>query len=385
QDLRPGARIDVLPPEGRFVLAQDAGRSLLLVAAGSGITPCLAIAAEALRRPDRQVTLLYGNRSTADVMFKREVEALKDAAPDRFRLIHVLSREAQDVPLLHGRIDRDRIERLCAGGILDAHSIDTAFLCGPGGMISDVTDALTAAGLPAHAIRSERFSTDGARPMQLPPAVAPPAHGAQVEVILDGTRRNLTVDGASDTILSAATEAGLDLPFSCAGGMCCTCRCRVVEGSAAMDVNYALEPWEVEAGFVLACQSLRSDRKARRDARACGDKQKGAPRVFREHEPALRWQNVDPRARAQILCPGRKTPVGHALDPDGQPIRTSGADRVGATRVRSGNVRTQGQVLSGLEGESVSRRVRHREAHRHRVPTGRDDVCNLQSVKPGHA
>lgn len=255
QDLRPGARIDVLPPEGRFVLAQDAGRSLLLVAAGSGITPCLAIAAEALRRPDRQVTLLYGNRSTADVMFKREVEALKDAAPDRFRLIHVLSREAQDVPLLHGRIDRDRIERLCAGGILDARSIDTAFLCGPGGMISDVTDALTAAGLPAHAIRSERFSADGARPMQLPPAVAPPAHGAQVEVILDGTRRNLTVDGASDTILSAATEAGLDLPFSCAGGMCCTCRCRVVEGSAAMDVNYALEPWEVEAGFVLACQS----------------------------------------------------------------------------------------------------------------------------------
>jgi ring-1,2-phenylacetyl-CoA epoxidase subunit PaaE len=254
QALEPGQVIRVMPPEGRFVPKDE--RKLVLVAAGSGITPMVSIAAERLAA-GAEVTLIYGNRDSAHIMFREELEALKDRYVDRFTLIHVLSREPQDVELLNGRITGERIVRLANAGAVDIEDADGIFLCGPGGMIDDVAEALTGKGVPAERIHFERFFTEGEgpRPTRSEAAQAAAEKGVQVEVVLDGARRVFSVDAEDDTVLEAAERQGLELPYSCRGGMCCTCRCKVEEGSAEMAVNYSLEPWEIEAGFVLACQS----------------------------------------------------------------------------------------------------------------------------------
>lgn len=254
QDLAPGQPIRVMPPEGRFV-TRDEG-SVVLIAAGSGVTPMVSIAAERLAA-GAEVTLIYGNRDTAHIMFRDALEALKDRYVDRFTLIHVLSREPQDVELLNGRVTGERVTRLANAGAVDIDGADGIFLCGPGGMIDDVSEALTARGVPAERIHFERFFTEGEgpRPTRSEAAQAAAEKGVQVEVVLDGARRLFSVDAEDDTVLEAAERQGLELPYSCRGGMCCTCRCKVEEGSAEMAVNYSLEPWEIEAGFVLACQS----------------------------------------------------------------------------------------------------------------------------------
>lgn len=253
--LREGETLEVMTPEGRFLLGDE--KDLLLVAAGSGITPMASIARAALARGAR-VTLVYGNRTTGSIMFREELEALKDSYLERFTLIHLLSREGQDIPLLEGRIDGEKITRLATAGAIDPTGADGVFLCGPGDMIDDVSAALAGLGLDAGKVHFECFTpAEGSVPRAAPSAEAEAAaaRGVEVEVILDGVRRRFGVAEGDASLIDAAHRQGLELPFSCKGGMCCTCRCRIVEGTAEMATNYSLQPWEVAQGFTLACQA----------------------------------------------------------------------------------------------------------------------------------
>ncbi|NKX45176.1 2Fe-2S iron-sulfur cluster-binding protein [Roseicyclus persicicus] len=254
QGLKPGDRLQVMPPEGRFT-DPGCGR-LVLVAAGSGITPMVALAGAALAR-GAEVTLVYGNRRSGTIMFREALERLKDRYMDRFTLVHVLSREEQDVALLNGRVDGDKIARLARAGVVDLAGADGVFLCGPGEMIDAVEAACLSLGVDRARIHHERFYMDGEAPRapRSAAAEAAMAQGVAVEVVLDGARRGFVMGAGDDTVLEAAERQGVELPYSCRGGMCCTCRCRVTVGRAEMAVNWSLEPWELEAGFVLACQA----------------------------------------------------------------------------------------------------------------------------------
>jgi len=254
QGLKAGQTVSVMPPEGRFVTKGE--DNIVLIAAGSGITPMVSIAAEALAR-GADVTLVYGNRTTDTIMFRDTLDALKDRYLGKFTLIHILSRESQDIDLLNGRVTGEKIGALANAGAVDLANTDGVFLCGPGEMIDDVAGALDARGVAKDLIHFERFYQDGEVP-RMPKsdaAQAAAAHGVSVEVVLDGSRKTFTVEDGDDTVLDAAHRQGLELPFSCKGGMCCTCRCKVTEGDAEMAINYSLEPWELEAGFTLACQT----------------------------------------------------------------------------------------------------------------------------------
>ncbi|MHB2264277.1 1,2-phenylacetyl-CoA epoxidase subunit PaaE [Aliihoeflea sp. PC F10.4] len=265
EHLTVGDVIRVMPPEGRFTSLIGERHDYILIAAGSGITPMLSIARTVLRHePDSTITLVYGNRASDQIMFLEELEDLKDRQMQRFSLIHVLSREAQDVDLLNGRIDGERIRQLAARGAIDPAGADGVFLCGPGEMIDSVTDTLKALGVDEDKIRFERFTPSGdappprARSVEAEQAVK---DGVQIEVVVDGVRRNFDMIEQDANVLDAAHRKGLELPYSCANGMCCTCRCRVVEGQSEMAVNYSLQPWEIEAGFTLACQTRPTSKR----------------------------------------------------------------------------------------------------------------------------
>ena len=190
------------------------------------------------------------------------LEDLKDRYVERFTLMHVLSREPQDVALLNGRVTSEKVVALARAGAVDLAGAEGVFLCGPGAMIEDVSAALDGI-VDRDKIHFERFYTEGEapRPARSAEAEAAAAQGVAVEVVLDGVRRGFSVGSEDDNVVDAAARAGLELPFSCKGGMCCTCRCRVVEGQSEMAVNFSLEPWEVEAGFTLACQTRPTAKK----------------------------------------------------------------------------------------------------------------------------
>lgn len=257
--LAVGDTIRVMPPEGRFTPEIGGDHHYLLIAAGSGITPMLSIAKTVLRNElGSQITLVYGNKSTATIMFREELDDLKDRYLGRFSLVHILSREAQEVDLLDGRIDGKRITKLAEAGLIDPEGADLTFLCGPGEMIDSVAEAVRDLGVTSSRIRFERFTVEGGvAPPKAPSKKAREAakKGVAVEVMLDGVRREFKIADPDKTVLAAGRDSGIELPFSCAGGMCCTCRCKIVEGTAEMAVNYSLQPWEIEAGFTLACQS----------------------------------------------------------------------------------------------------------------------------------
>lgn len=263
-ELRDGDVIEVMTPTGRFGAAASVPDGGLYVAfvAGSGITPVLSIVRGVLQRePASRFFLFYGNRTGDDVLFRDELSDLKDRFLQRLSVLHVLSREEQDVPILNGRLDAAKV-RVLLTAMVPAAGIDHAFVCGPAAMIEEVTAALLGLGLSAAQIHVERFvSADGGRPRRPPvvvPPDAPPAHVAAL--IVDGKRREVPV-AAGEAILDAALRGGVDLPFACKGGMCATCRARLVEGEAVMDVNYSLEPWELRAGFVLTCQAHPTSRR----------------------------------------------------------------------------------------------------------------------------
>ncbi len=265
EKLSVGDTIRVLPPDGRFTAPIGGSHVYLLIAAGSGITPLISIARSVLEgEPESSVTLVYGNRDTASIMFRETLEDLKDRHMGRFNLIHVLSREAQDVELLHGRIDPMRLKALAETGAIDPAGSDAVFLCGPGEMIDGLSEALVGLGAAPERILHERFTpAEDAAPPRPPSAAAKKAAeaGVVVEALLDGARQRFEITKKGQKVLDAAHEAGLELPYSCAGGMCCTCRCRIVEGAGEMAVNYSLEQWEIDAGFTLACQLRPTTRK----------------------------------------------------------------------------------------------------------------------------
>ncbi|MBB99733.1 MAG: phenylacetic acid degradation protein [Rhodobacteraceae bacterium] len=259
ENVSPGDEIDVMTPSGRFLLPQHEGgkRTLIAIAAGSGITPVLAMIRTVLtREPESEFYLFYGNKTAQSIIFKEEIENLKDLFPTRLGVFHVLSRETQDVDMLSGRLDADKLQVLLTHAV-PAKDADGIFLCGPGEMIETATGALSALGIDEGRIHREFFTpADGSAPHAPKPAHdgADTDHAATAELIIDGTRVSVPV-AAGETIVDAAIRAGIEAPYSCKGGMCCTCRAKVESGEVDMAVNYSLEPWEVDAGFVLTCQS----------------------------------------------------------------------------------------------------------------------------------
>ena len=255
--LNPGDRLDVMTPTGRFgiAFAPDAARNVVAFAAGSGITPVLSILRGVLaREPRSRFFLFYGNRATAEIMFRTEIEELKDRFLQRLSVFHVLSQEEQDVPVLNGRLDAAKA-RLLLTHVVPAAAVDHVLLCGPTGMIETLEPALAGLGIPAERIHIERFvSAEGGTPRPRARPVADAAPHALATIIADGKRREVPV-AVGEAVLDAALRAGLDLPFACKGGMCSTCRARLVEGNVEMAQNFSLERWELEAGYVLTCQS----------------------------------------------------------------------------------------------------------------------------------
>ena len=253
--LRVGDQLEVSTPAGRFTtqLDPDSARHYAAIAAGSGITPVVSIVAAILEgEPGAFVTLVYANRTSRSVMFLDEVHDLKDRHPDRFQIIHVLSRETQDVELLSGRLDADRLR-----GILDslipAKEVDDWFLCGPQQMVEELRGVLADVG--ATRVHTELFH---AEPVPRAPvaALADGAEGAaSVTIRLDGRASEFSLRPDDVGVLEAGLRVRSDLPFACRGGVCGTCRARLLEGTVQMDANYALEPDEIEKGYVLTCQS----------------------------------------------------------------------------------------------------------------------------------
>jgi ring-1,2-phenylacetyl-CoA epoxidase subunit PaaE len=224
-------------------------------AAGSGITPILSIVKGVLaHEPNSRFFLFYGNRSTSGMLFLEALEELKDRFMQRFSLFHVISGEEQDIPILHGRLDGEKV-RVLLRSLVPAASIDHVFICGPAGMSEDIEATCRDIGIAEDRIHVERFVSEfGGRPRakKVIPASAPPK--ALAALVIDGKRREVPV-AEDESILDAALRAGMDLPFACKGGMCSTCRAKLVEGEAHMEVNYSLEPWELKAGFILTCQA----------------------------------------------------------------------------------------------------------------------------------
>ena len=264
--LAVGETIDVLPPLGHFNLppAGDGAEHYVAFAAGAGITPVMSILKTALgSRPDSRFTLFYGNRTAESTIFRDELSDLKNRHMERFAFYHFLSRQELEIPFFRGRLDGDKVTTILDTLLRDV-AVDAFFVCGPGGMIDEVTAALAAKGVDAARIHSERFTNEGqptAVSARAAERVQSHATAGRIRAILDGNAHEVGYDPAKGSVLAALEAAGLDVPYSCKGGVCTTCRAKVLEGSAEMAVNYGLEPAEVEAGFILTCQAVpTSDR-----------------------------------------------------------------------------------------------------------------------------
>ena len=255
--LAVGDTLEVMTPAGRFTSQLDptARRTYVAVAAGSGITPVLSILAAVLEgEPGSRVVLVYANRTHRSVMFLDEVHDLKDRFPARFQVVHVLSRETQEVELLSGRLDGERLTRILAA-LMPADEVDQWFLCGPQQMVGELGAALTGLGVPAALVHTELFHADPVPRAPVEAIAGAPEGAAHVTIRLDGRSSSLDLRPDDVAVLEAALAVRADLPFACKGGVCGTCRARLVEGTVAMDANYALEPEEIERGYVLTCQS----------------------------------------------------------------------------------------------------------------------------------
>jgi ring-1,2-phenylacetyl-CoA epoxidase subunit PaaE len=253
EQLKAGDVLDVMTPIGRFTVALDpaAEHNYLGIAAGSGITPVMSLIRSVLaREPKSRFTLVYGNRGPASVIFREELEDLKDRYLDRLHLVHVFSREQQGAPLLNGRITGDKIRAL-GESLLELSSYDDVFICGPEPMTLDVRDTLVDLGLDQLHVHLELF---GSHTPTAPRVHHETGERRHITYVFNGVKTDVEAH-PDDTVLEAGEFAGLDLPYSCRGGVCSTCRAKVLDGAVEMDRNYALEPWETEAGFVLTCQS----------------------------------------------------------------------------------------------------------------------------------
>jgi len=254
-EVRPGDTIEVLPPSGTFTADLDVPGDHVFVAAGSGITPVLSLAGTVLRDGKSTVTVFYGNRRTNTVMFADELADLKDRFGTRLQLVHVLSREPRDAELTSGRLDAARLRTLVEN-LVDAERVDHWWLCGPHGMVDDARTLLADLGVPTDKVHQELFYVDDVPPEPVrgdEETVTGPS--SQVTIVLDGRSTTMALPQGVPVLDSAQKVRG-DLPFACKGGVCGTCRARVTDGEVTMRRNYALEPAEVDAGYVLTCQTL---------------------------------------------------------------------------------------------------------------------------------
>ncbi len=253
REVRPGDVVEVQAPRGSFHVDPAAGGRHLCIAAGSGITPVLSVAATVLQHPDAHVTLLYGNRTTASVMFAEELSDLKDRHTARFDLVHLLSREPRDVELFSGRLDADRLRRVLTT-LVPLHDVDHVWLCGPFGLVTDAREVLAGLGVAGDNVHAELFHVDEPPPELLREEAAVEGETTALTITLDG-RTTTQVAPRASTVLDAAATVRHDLPFACRGGVCGTCRAHVTSGEVTMRRNYALDDDEVARGFVLTCQS----------------------------------------------------------------------------------------------------------------------------------
>jgi ring-1,2-phenylacetyl-CoA epoxidase subunit PaaE len=263
--LKAGDTLDCMPPTGNFTLKSNApGSHVLFFAAGSGITPVMSqIRHLLLSDPKVTVTLIYGNRNAESIIFREALDDLKNTYVNRVAIHHVFSREKTGVPLLHGRLDKEKI-RAMQGFIFDARDATAIMICGPATMIFAIKEALLEEGVAEKNIHFELFSTEGlqqAMKVTAPQLQPDDNHSSEISIQLDGDIFEFDLGFSGQNLLDAAIANGADLPYSCKGGVCSTCKARVVEGDVVMDVNFALEPEEVEAGYVLLCQAHpRSER-----------------------------------------------------------------------------------------------------------------------------
>ncbi|ANG92776.1 phenylacetate-CoA oxygenase/reductase subunit PaaK [Enterobacteriaceae bacterium 155047] len=254
-EIKQGMAMEVMVPQGHFGYQPQAGRQgrYLAIAAGSGITPMLAILSATLTtEPESHFTLIYGNRSSQSMMFRQALADLKDSYAQRLQLVNIFSQETLDSELLHGRINGEKLQAL-ANTLIDFSQFDEAFICGPSVMMDEAEQALKTLGIADKAIHLERFNTAGT-PVKRATTIQ--TQGQKVTVRQDGRDRQITLTAEDESILDAALRQGADLPYACKGGVCATCKCKVLRGKVDMATNYSLEPDELAAGYVLSCQAL---------------------------------------------------------------------------------------------------------------------------------
>jgi ring-1,2-phenylacetyl-CoA epoxidase subunit PaaE len=261
--LKPGDELEVMPPLGKFTprSAAKAGKKYLAFAAGSGITPIIGIMKSVLKHePDSSFTLIYGNKNRGSIIFKESIEALKNKYMNRLSVYHIFTRETMDTPLFNGRINAEKAKAFCQS-LIDAPGMDEIFICGPEDMILGLRDYfIEEQKLDAHKVHFELFSSPD-QPKSVHKAweekqqQIDPTKVSQVTVKLDGAAFEMNLAYGGDNILDAALQQGADLPYACKGGVCSTCKAKLISGEVDMEVNYALEPDELAANFILTCQS----------------------------------------------------------------------------------------------------------------------------------
>ena len=254
--LKKGESLDSMKPMGRFgSKCEKEGANYMFFAAGSGITPIISIIKDVLKNDQQaEVTLIYGNKSIDHIIFQEEIESLKNIYIGRFRIYYILSREVIGEDIYQGRINKEKCAEL-GEKLIDFSLTDEAFICGPEQMIHEVKDFLLAENIDPNQIRFELFTTPGQKVQEVEVKPVVEEEGKDVTVIIDGINYSFKLAEEGMNILDRANQTGADLPFACKGGVCCTCRAKVVEGEVKMDLNYSLEEDELEQGFVLTCQA----------------------------------------------------------------------------------------------------------------------------------